>query len=123
MRAPRFLFFLFAIAVGAAMGLAYGWMINPVPAKDLTPDTLRSDYRADYILMTAEVYRKDANLGQAVRRLALLEERPAQVLVAEALLTARDLGYAQADIETLAALAQALQSAPPAASGSPEATP
>lgn len=109
MRAPRFFFFLVAIAVGLGLGLAYGWMINPAPYANLKPDTLRSDYKADYILMTAEVYRQDSNLGQAVRRLAILADRPPDLLVAEALLTARDLQYTPTDIETLAYLAQALQ--------------
>ena len=119
MRAPRFLFFLISIAVGVALGLVYGWMINPAPYANLKPDTLRADYKADYILMTAEVYRKDNNLGQAVRRLAILADRPPELLVAEALLTARDLQYTPADIETLATLAQALQS--PAAGATPAA--
>ena len=123
MRAPRFLLFLLVIALGAGLGLVYGWMVNPVPAINLKPETLRSDYKADYILMTAEVYRKDNNLGQAVRRLALLEDRPAEVLVAEALLTARDVQYAPVDIETLAFLAQALQAGQPAPTPSAESKP
>jgi hypothetical protein len=123
MRAPRFLFFLLAIGAGVALGLVYGWMINPPPYANLKPDTLRSDYKADYILMTAEVYRKDGNMGQAVRRLAILEDKPPDVLVSQALLTARDLKYAPADIETLAFLAQALQVPGAAATAGETGTP
>jgi hypothetical protein len=127
MRAPRFVLFLLSIAIGVGLGLVYGWMINPQPYANLKPDTLRADYKADYILMTATVFRKDANLGQAVRRLAILEDKPADILVAEALLTARDLKYTPADIETLATLAQALQSpgtvVTPGATGTPETIP
>ncbi len=113
MRLGRFILFLIAIGLGVGLGLVYGWVINPVPPVNLKPESLRADYKADYILMTADVYRRDGNLGQAVRRLALLEDRPAGDQVAEALLTARDLQYAPADLETLAFLAKALQAAPP----------
>lgn len=118
MRISRFVLFLLVMVIGAGLGLAYGWVINPPPYANLKLDTLRSDYKADYVLMAAEVYRKDNNLAQAVRQLALLEDQPPERVVAEALLTARDLSYTQADLETLAYLSQALQtSAPPPAGG------
>ena len=47
-----FLFFL-SIALGLAAGLYYGWVINPVEYVNTTPDTLRVDYQADYVLMVA----------------------------------------------------------------------
>ena len=45
-----------ALAVGIGMGLAYGWLVDPVDFFDLSPDTLRADYKTDYVLMTAEAY-------------------------------------------------------------------
>jgi hypothetical protein len=110
MRAGRFFLFLLSILVGLGVGVAYGWVINPPPYRDLTPATLRQDYKADYVLMVAEIYREDSNVSQALRRLTQLDSQttPAR-LVAEALLTARDLEYAPADLEALAALAQAVQ--------------
>ena len=109
MRFRRFLLFLIVIAIGAGIGLAIGWMVIPPPYANLKPDTLRYDYKADYVLMIAEVYRKDNNLASAVRRLTVLEDQPAERVVAQALVSARDLNYAQADIQTLAYLAAALQ--------------
>jgi hypothetical protein len=120
MRAKRFFLFLLSIALGAGLGVGYGWVLNPPPYRDLAPDTLRYDYKADYVLMTAEIYRKDGNLGAAIKRLGVLENRPADRLVAEALLSARDLQYSQPDLETLAYLAQALQVAGPLSTGTPE---
>ena len=108
MRFRRFLLFLFIIAIGAGVGLAVGWMVIPPPYANLKPDTLRSDYKADYVLMIAEVYRKDGNLASAVRRLAVLEDQPPERLVSQALVSARDLSYSQPDVETLAYLASAL---------------
>ena len=47
----RWILFIFAILVGAGLGLLYGWVINPVDYVDTTPDTLRIDYKTDYVLM------------------------------------------------------------------------
>ena len=40
---------LLALLIGIALGLVYGWIISPVEYVDTTPDTLRADYRADYV--------------------------------------------------------------------------
>jgi hypothetical protein len=110
MRNLRTVFFIASIVVGLAIGLVYGWVINPAPYRDLNARTLRSDYKADFVLMVAEAYRQDGNLPLALRRLSLIsEESPAQVL-ARTLVTARDLGYAPTDLEVLSVLSQAVQS-------------
>jgi hypothetical protein len=128
MRSKRFFFFLIAIAIGAAIGLAYGWVLNPPPSDQLALDTLKYDYKTDYVLMTAEVFRQDNNLGAAVKRLTLVEDSAPDVIVAAALLNARDLKYDPADMQTLAFLAQALQvnqpeQSPPAETPAPETAP
>jgi outer membrane PBP1 activator LpoA protein len=99
-------------------------VLNPPPYRDLAPATLRADYKADYVLMVAEIYHQDGNLPQALRRLTQLDAAlPPARIVAEALLSARDLDYAQPDLELLAGLAQVLQSSAPemALTASPEA--
>jgi len=117
MRSSRFLFFLLSILVGLGIGLLYGWVINPPAYANLTPDTLRADYKADYVLMIAEIYKQDANLPQALRRLSQLEDLPPARVVAGALLTARDLNYAPADLEIMAKLSQDLQQQQPEPQG------
>ena len=118
MRWTRFLLFLLSIAVGLGAGLAYGWVISPPPYGNLAPASLHADYKADYVLMVAEIYAKDANLPQALRRLTQLDPAlPPARSVAEALLTARDLGYDPADLELLAGLARAVQAGAPGISG------
>jgi hypothetical protein len=124
MRGMRFIFFLLSITAGLGAGLFYGWVLNPPPYRDLAPATLRADYKADYVLMVAEIYHQDGNLPQALRRLTQLDAAlPPARIVAEALLSARDLDYAQPDLELLAGLAQVLQSSAPemALTASPEA--
>ncbi len=130
MRFGRFFLFLLSILAGLGAGVAYGWVINPPPYRDLAPSTLRADYKADYVLMVAEIYRQDGQLPQALRRLSQLDASltPARI-VAEALLTASDLDYAPSDLAALSALAQAVQSsssggtAVPATQAAPKGTP
>jgi hypothetical protein len=109
MRQKRVVWFFIMIALGAAAGLVYGWVINPVKYVDTSPASLRRDYQADYVLMVAEIYAGDGNLEQANRRLVMLSSQPPARVVADAQLTARELGYAAADKDLLDRLAQALK--------------
>lgn len=110
MRAGRVILFFLSIAIGVGAGLVYGWVLNPPPYRDLEPASLRADFRADAVLMVAEIYQADGRLPQALRRLSILApDRPPALLVAEALLTARELEYAPPDLEALSNLARAVQ--------------
>ena len=109
MRRRRIVFFVLAILLGLGAGLFYAWMINPPALGSTTPDTLRKDYKTDYVLMVAEVYQKEHDLGRADSRLAVLKSSSPLRVVQDAILDASDLGYSQTDMSTLAALAVALQ--------------
>jgi hypothetical protein len=111
----RWVRFFLAILVGVAGGLFYGWVVNPVRYVDTTPDTLRIDYKSDYVLMVAEAYGAENDLALAVRRLALLGSAPPLEIVRQALLFAESQGYSDADVTLMRNLYQALQtwSAPP----------
>jgi hypothetical protein len=43
----RWMKFLTAILLGAAAGLFYGWVVNPVEYVEITPRSLRVDYKTD----------------------------------------------------------------------------
>ena len=60
----RWIKFFIVIALGLAAGLIYGWAISPVEYTNTTPDTLRADYRSDYVLMVAEVFHADQNVDR-----------------------------------------------------------
>ena len=75
------------------MGLAYGWLIDPVDFFDLTPDTLRADYKTDYVLMTAEAYRVEQDPGLAARRLAIFGSQSPSAIAAQGLEYARTNGF------------------------------
>lgn len=75
----------------------YGWVLNPVDYVDTAPDSLRYDYKTDYVLMVAEAYQVENSLGLAVRRLALLGADSPQEIVNQALSIAKGIEYSLAD--------------------------
>ncbi len=105
----RWLFILIALITGIAAGVAYGWIIDPVEFYDLTPDTLRADYRADYVLMVAEAYRAEQDAGLAARRLALFGAQSPSSIAADGLSFARSSGFGDSDIALMQELVTAMQ--------------
>ncbi len=109
MKPSRWLFILIALVAGIGIGLAYGWFIEPVEFFDLTPDTLRADYKADYVLMVAEAYRTEQDPALAARRLAILGSRSPSTIASEGLAFARENGFADSDIVLIQELVTAMQ--------------
>jgi hypothetical protein len=100
--------FLIAVLLGAAAGLFYGWVVNPVEYVDIAPESLREDYKADYVLMVGEAYQVEHDLGLAVRRLALLGSSAPSEIVANALGYALQHDYAPQDLSLLQFLGESL---------------
>lgn len=100
--------FLIAVVLGAAAGLFYGWVVNPVEYVDIAPKSLRTDYKADYVLMVAESYQVDHDLGLAVRRLARLGSSAPKDIVAVALNYALQHQYAPQDMAVIQLLGEDL---------------
>ncbi len=109
MTALRWILFLVSLAVGLGLGLFYTWFVSPVQYVDTTPGTLRADFRTDYTLMIAEVFKNDQNIDLAARRLALLSSQPPLEIVEQALAYGQKIGYSSADLALLQNLAAALQ--------------
>jgi len=105
----RWVFIILALIAGVGIGLAYGWVFDPVDFFDLTPDTLRTDYKADYVLMTAEAYRVEQDPGLAARRLAIFGTQSPAAIAAEGLDYARANGFSDADVTLMQELVTALQ--------------
>jgi hypothetical protein len=113
----RWFLFLVFIALGAAMGLIYGWVINPAQYTDASPDLLKADYRTDYVLMAAETYSTGQDLNLAINRLGFLgSPSPAQA-VTEAIAFAEEIGYHPADLLLMRNLLSALQAGAQGAEG------
>ena len=104
----RWIRFFLVMVVGIAGGLLYGWVLNPVKYVDTTPDTLRIDYKTDYVLMVAETYNADKDLDLAVRRLSILGESPTDMTL-QAILFAEQNGYTDNDLLLMHTLSGDLQ--------------
>jgi hypothetical protein len=112
---PRWLLPLVGGFLGVAVGLIYGWIINPVKFIDTTPASLRADYRSDYVLMVAEAYHADQDAELAGRRLAIFgADSPAQISLG-ALQTGRKAGFSSDDLALMQELVRAMQAYQPAA--------
>lgn len=109
MKSNRWLPILIALIAGIGMGLAYGWIIDPVDFFDLTPDTLHADYKTDYVLMTAEAYRGDQDPALAARRLAIFGSQSPSTIAKNGLDYARAHAYPDSDIALLQELVTAMQ--------------
>ena len=112
-RAVRFVWFGISILVGIAAGLFIGWSLLPVEYANTTPESLRMDYKIDYILMVAEIYAAEEDAEAAIMWLEPLASDYSVRMVQQAALDARDLGYEITDLELIVKLSQALTVAVP----------
>ena len=109
MKSYRRIFIGLALLAGIGIGLAYGWVIDPVDFFDLTPDTLRADYKSDYVLMVAESYRVERDPGLAARRLAIFGTQSPSAIASSGLTYARANGFSDGDIVLMQELVTAMQ--------------
>jgi hypothetical protein len=101
--------------LGLAIGLVYGWLIQPVEYVDTAPNSLRIDYRTDYVLMVAQSYAGDDDLSLAERRLAALGPQPVIQQVEQAIAYALENNFSPIDIDVLNQLAARLRMTSPEA--------
>jgi len=106
---PRWFPIIIAAIFGIALGLVYGWVINPVQYTDITPDALRIDYRTDYVLMVAEAYQSEQNPALAAERLAVLGSQPPALIASNAYHYAQQSAYPAEDLALIQELTVALQ--------------
>ena len=109
MKSNRWILIIFALLAGIGLGLAYGWYVDPVDFFDLTPDTLSADYKADFVLMTAEAYRLERDPGLAARRLAIFGSQSPSAIAASGLDYARANSFTDEDVALMQELVTALQ--------------
>jgi hypothetical protein len=100
---------IIAAVIGIALGIVYGWVIDPVEFTNLTPSLLREDYRADYVLMVAEAYHGEINADVAARRLAVVSSEAPAVIVTNTLDYAHLNGFTPSEISLLQELLSAMQ--------------
>jgi hypothetical protein len=110
---------IIVVMIVVSLVLLYVWVIYPIEYTDITPNILREDYRADYVLMVAEAHENEQDAESATRRLAIFgSDSPAQI-VASALEYANKNGFSQNEIILLQRLLTAMQTYQPQAVTAP----
>ncbi len=104
---------LIAVIIGIALGLVYGWVIDPIEYTDVTPNILREDFRADYVLMVAEAHQSEQDSETSARRLAILGSESPATITTSALEYANRNGFTQNEILALQNLLTAMQMVQP----------
>jgi hypothetical protein len=104
----RFLLLLIGALAGVFLGVWYGWSVSPITYTETSPNELRPEFRADYVLMVAETYSSDHDLGQAAVKLSRLGQDDLAGLVRQVEQAYQAAGYPQADQDHLNALASDL---------------
>jgi len=64
---------LVGLILGVAGGLYYSWAINPVEYIDSSPDSLREDFKSDYLTLIASAYAATGDADRARARLAWVQ--------------------------------------------------
>jgi hypothetical protein len=54
-------FLIILFVIGAALGLAYAWLIDPVTYSESSPAQVTKAYREAWLIMTAEAYAQDGD--------------------------------------------------------------
>lgn len=85
------------IAIGLSIGLFYGRVVSPVKLVDTNPASLRDDYKADYVLMVAEVFSMNGEPNFAVCQLAKLGGSPAEAIEGVTIFAVQN-GYTPEDL-------------------------
>jgi len=123
MSRPGWIVFLIGIALGMAGGLYYAWIVNPVAYVDTAPDSLREDFRADYLALIASAYASTGDLVRARIRLALFPELDPTAELAALAQQRLAAGLAQAEASALALLAADLDRQPQSPVSTPTRSP
>jgi hypothetical protein len=104
----RFLLLGIGTIAGVILGAWYGWSVSPVTYTETSPDELRPEIRADYVLMVAETYSSNHDLGQAAVQLSRLGQADLAGLVRQVAQAYEAAGYPHEDRDRLNALANDL---------------
>jgi hypothetical protein len=109
------------IALGLAGGLYYAWIVNPVEYVDTAPNSLRADFKADYLALIASAYAGTNDLARARARLALFSELDPSTELAALAQQRLAAGFGEVEAAALARLAADL--AGPTGGPAPTASP
>jgi hypothetical protein len=107
-RRPTSLALAVSVAVGLILGLIYAWLVEPVELYNTNPRLLRSDYRHEWVRLTALGYVADRDVERALARLEGLSGDDVQAALAALLETYAAQGQPAETMRALSTLADRL---------------
>jgi hypothetical protein len=110
-RGPWYL--LTGLVIGAALGVLYAWLLQPVQYTNTTPASLRADFKDQYRALIASAYMADGDLVRARARLDLLKDQDVYQVLAVQAQQSLAAGKAPQEARALGMLAVALGQSPP----------
>lgn len=110
-RGPWYL--LTGLMIGAALGVLYAWVLQPVQYTNTTPASLRADFKDQYRALIASAYMADGDLVRARARLDLLKDQDVYRVLAVQAQQSLAAGAAPQEARALGMLAVALGQSPP----------
>jgi hypothetical protein len=112
MRRSELLPFAISFIIALAAGLLYTWQIDPVEYVDTAPETLRSDFKSDYLALIAAAYASTGNLARAQARLELFSDPDMATTLAALAQQRLAEGRPESEARAIAVLASALGEQP-----------
>jgi hypothetical protein len=104
---------IIGLLVGIAIGILYGWVIQPLEIGEITPNSLQEEYRADIVLMVAEIFAAEKDIERARQRMTTLGFNSHTELVTNALNFAKAHDFSDQDIKLLTNLSTHLDLSTP----------
>ncbi len=62
-------YLLTGLIIGLILGIFYGWIINPTRYVDISPEALHPDQKKQYLLLVAESYQANEDIGRSYYRI------------------------------------------------------
>ena len=103
----RLAFFLGGIVLGVGLAVLIGWVLLPLQQQEVSPDSMRDDYRVEYVRLVAVAYRADGDLVVAEQRLRELDGTPFTAPLVDLAVVWIDAGRSLDLVAPLAELARA----------------
>ncbi len=57
------------LIIGLAIGIFYGWVVNPTRYVDISPQSLHRDQKMQYVLLAAQSYQANEDIGRSYARI------------------------------------------------------
>jgi hypothetical protein len=93
------------LLIGIAIGLLYGWVFQPNEPGETSPQSLQDSYRAEIVLMVAEIFAAEDDIELVRQRMTALGLDSYANDIANALNYAKAHDFSDQDIDLLNDLA------------------